>query len=52
MTVADLTIAVLVTMLNNLMGIQVSLDKFPKIKALKERVEAKPRVAQYLANRK
>lgn len=51
MTLADITVSVVVDMPPTLLGVQLPLDKFPKIKALKARVESKPRIAQYLANR-
>ena len=50
MTVADLSVAHLLTLPGGL-GVDIKLDSYPKLKAHKGRVEALPRIAQWIANR-
>ena len=34
-----------------MVGIDIKIDNFPKLKAHKERVESQPKIAEWIANR-
>lgn len=49
-TLADICVAQLLTF-PGMMGINIKYENYPKLKALKDRVEALPKIAQWIANR-